>query len=85
MSYCGGSSSASQQIPANPHRAYEVHPDQWTKIAAIVDRTEADCRDRWKNELQHRDVRRVGKAPLKKSPLAFSKQSSPISRKSAGM
>ncbi|GFZ50527.1 hypothetical protein JCM24511_08284 [Saitozyma sp. JCM 24511] len=42
-------------------RAYEQHPDKWTKIASIVDRTEIDCRDRWKHELRDKDSRQSGK------------------------
>ncbi|KAI1796071.1 hypothetical protein LXA43DRAFT_988199 [Ganoderma leucocontextum] len=33
---------------------------QWEKISDIVQRTAADCRDRYRNHLQDRDVRRTG-------------------------
>ncbi|TBU33012.1 hypothetical protein BD311DRAFT_473065 [Dichomitus squalens] len=33
---------------------------QWEKISDIVQRTAADCRDRYRNHLQDRDVRRSG-------------------------
>jgi hypothetical protein len=45
-------------------RAYELYPDKWTKIARIVDRTETDCRDRWKHELRHRDQRHSGELSM---------------------
>jgi hypothetical protein len=41
-------------------RAYEQYPDKWTRIASIVDRTEKDCRDRWKHELRDKDSRQSG-------------------------
>ncbi|KAI0355374.1 hypothetical protein OH77DRAFT_1402954 [Trametes cingulata] len=33
---------------------------QWEKISDVVQRTASDCRDRYRNHLQDRDVRRVG-------------------------
>jgi hypothetical protein len=41
-------------------RAYEFHPGMWTKIAAIVDRTEQDCRDRWNKEIVNSEKRNTG-------------------------
>ena len=32
----------------------------WEKISDIVQRTAADCRDRYRNHLQDREVRRIG-------------------------
>ncbi|OCF56913.1 hypothetical protein L486_05769 [Kwoniella mangroviensis CBS 10435] len=40
--------------------AYELHPNQWGKIAEIVERTYHDCRDRYMKELQHRHTRNHG-------------------------
>ncbi|WWC96451.1 hypothetical protein V866_003319 [Kwoniella sp. B9012] len=40
--------------------AYELHPNQWGKIAEIVERTNHDCRDRYMKELQHRHTRNHG-------------------------
>jgi hypothetical protein len=40
-------------------RAQEHHPNQWTKISAAVDRSEHDCRDRWR-ELRLADTRASG-------------------------
>lgn len=42
------------------YRAYNIHPNEWARIANIVDRTETDCRDRYRNELQNRDTRIKG-------------------------
>lgn len=36
---------------------------QWEKISDVVHRTAADCRDRYRNHLQDREVRRVGEYP----------------------
>ncbi|EKC98622.1 nucleolus protein [Trichosporon asahii var. asahii CBS 8904] len=41
-------------------QAYELYPNQWVKIAEEVQRTEFDCRDRWKGELKGRDSRKTG-------------------------
>lgn len=41
--------------------AFEQHPQEWTKIAAIVDRSESDCRDRWRGELSQVEGKRGGK------------------------
>ncbi|KAK8858910.1 hypothetical protein IAR55_003141 [Kwoniella newhampshirensis] len=41
-------------------RAYDLHPNEWSKISDIVERTTHDCRDRWTKELQHRDTRSTG-------------------------
>lgn len=30
-------------------RAQDLHPNEWTKISELVDRTELDCRDRWRD------------------------------------
>ncbi|WWD18804.1 hypothetical protein CI109_103259 [Kwoniella shandongensis] len=42
-------------------RAYDLHPNEWSKISDIVERTTHDCRDRWTKELQHRDTRTQGR------------------------
>lgn len=44
--------------------AHGVHPGEWTKIAAIVDRTEQDCRDRWSKELANSESRHSGQSHL---------------------
>ncbi|WWC71099.1 uncharacterized protein I206_105052 [Kwoniella pini CBS 10737] len=41
-------------------RAYELHPNQWGKIAEIVERTYHDCRDRYTKELRHHNTRVTG-------------------------
>ena len=41
-------------------RAYALHPNEWTKIAMAVDRTESDCRDRYRGELAHKATRKAG-------------------------
>ncbi|ORY31841.1 hypothetical protein BCR39DRAFT_525659 [Naematelia encephala] len=41
-------------------RAYQRFPNEWAKIGDIVDRTELDCRDRYKNELRDRGTRHTG-------------------------
>ena len=40
--------------------AYAVHPDQWTEISAIVGRTSASCRDRWRHIVQYEDTMERG-------------------------
>lgn len=42
---------------------------QWEKISDVVHRTAADCRDRYRNHLQDREVRRVGEYPWSVSPF----------------
>jgi len=37
-----------------------LHPNEWIKIAAIVDRSESDCRDRWRGELKGQESRVTG-------------------------
>ena len=44
--------------------AYEVHPNEWAKIALVVERTEMDCRDRYKNQLASEGTRLTGKSPV---------------------
>jgi len=34
----------------------------WTKIAAIIDRTEQDCRDRWSKEIVNTEKRNTGES-----------------------
>ncbi|WVW85069.1 hypothetical protein I302_107105 [Kwoniella bestiolae CBS 10118] len=41
-------------------QAYDLHPNQWGKIAELVERTYHDCRDRYTKELQHRHTRKTG-------------------------
>ncbi|WRT68125.1 uncharacterized protein IL334_005100 [Kwoniella shivajii] len=41
-------------------KAYELYPNDWSKIAEIVERTYHDCRDRYTKELQHRHTRLTG-------------------------
>ncbi|WWC62953.1 uncharacterized protein I303_105551 [Kwoniella dejecticola CBS 10117] len=45
-------------------RAYELHPNNWGKIAEIVERTYHDCRDRYTKELRHYDTRVTGEWSL---------------------
>jgi hypothetical protein len=40
--------------------AYNINPDEWIKIASVVDRTEFDCRDRYKKELKQKNNRNQG-------------------------
>lgn len=37
-----------------------MHPNEWTKIANMVERTETDCRDRYKNQLASLSTRNTG-------------------------
>lgn len=48
-------------------RAYVTHPNEWTKIAMTVGRTEQDCRDRYKNDLETRDTRATGELALEEN------------------
>lgn len=40
-------------------RAHNLYPSQWTKISEAVDRSELDCRDRWR-ELRDAPTRESG-------------------------
>ena len=40
--------------------AYAAHPDKWTEISALVGRTGADCKDRWKNTVSIQDTMQLG-------------------------
>ncbi len=42
------------------HRSVRDLGQSWEKISDIVQRTAADCRDRYRNHLQDREVRRIG-------------------------
>lgn len=41
--------------------AYMQHPNEWSKIALNVGRSEIDCRDRYRGELVDRDSRNSGR------------------------
>jgi hypothetical protein len=40
--------------------AYAANPDKWTEISALVGRTGADCKDRWKNYVSNEGTLQVG-------------------------
>lgn len=48
-----------------------MHPGEWTKIAAIVERTEQDCRDRWNKEIANIEKRNTGESPRPERGLNF--------------
>jgi hypothetical protein len=45
---------------ANLKNAYAANPDKWTEISALVGRTGADCKDRWRNHLSNEGTLQVG-------------------------
>ena len=45
---------------ASLKNAYAANPDKWTEISALVGRTAADCKDRWKNYVSNGDTLQVG-------------------------
>lgn len=40
--------------------AYTANPDKWTEISALVGRTAADCKDRWKNSVSIEETIQLG-------------------------
>ena len=45
---------------ASLKNAYAANPDKWTEISALVGRTGADCKDRWKNYVSNEGTLQVG-------------------------
>lgn len=45
---------------ASLKNAYAANPDKWTEIGALVGRTGADCKDRWKNYVSNEGTLQVG-------------------------
>jgi hypothetical protein len=45
---------------ASLKNAYKANPDKWTEISALVGRTGADCKDRWKNYVSNEGTLQVG-------------------------
>jgi hypothetical protein len=45
---------------ANLRSAYATNPDKWTEISALVGRTGADCKDRWKNYVSNEGTLQIG-------------------------
>ncbi|GAB7334816.1 hypothetical protein MBLNU13_g06730t1 [Cladosporium sp. NU13] len=50
----------SPEDDTNLRNAYAAHPDKWTEISALVGRTGADCKDRWKNTVSIQDTMQLG-------------------------
>lgn len=50
----------SSEDDTNLRNAYAAHPDKWTEISALVGRTGADCKDRWKNTVSIQDTMQLG-------------------------
>lgn len=50
----------SKEEDADLLAAYEMHPNEWTKVALAVGRNEIDCRDRYRGELKDREGRAKG-------------------------
>ncbi|WWC88330.1 uncharacterized protein L201_003240 [Kwoniella dendrophila CBS 6074] len=64
-------------------RAYELHPNQWGKIAEIVERTYHDCRDRYTKELQFKETKQSGewsKEEIKKLTECIAKMNRSLGR-----
>jgi hypothetical protein len=45
---------------ASLKNAHAANPDKWTEISALVGRTGADCKDRWKNYVSNEGTLQVG-------------------------
>jgi len=45
---------------ASLKNAYAANPDKWTEISALVGRTGADCKDRWRNYLSNEGTLQTG-------------------------